>query len=492
MDSPLNRRASGVLLHPSSLPCSSSPHGNFGEDAYRFIDFLAHAGFHYWQILPTGPTDCSNSPYQSSSAFAGNSLFISLDKVAETNLLNTKLTHPVSKKEHHQLLKQAFSTFQSKPSAQLLEEFENFCNAERYWLDGYASFCAIKNHHDQKPWHEWPADLRQRKPSALREAHEKFNNEILFYHFEQWLYDRQWQALSRYAKERDIEIIGDVAIFVAHDSADVWEHQGLFDLDESGQAIHVAGVPPDYFSETGQRWGNPLYNWPALEASNFKWWKQRIGHILKHVSLVRIDHFRGFEACWEILAEEKTAINGHWKKAPGKVFFEALSQDYSPLPIIAEDLGIITPEVEALRDQFKLPGMEILQFAFDSDSKNPYLPHNHTKNSVAFTGTHDNNTSLGWYNSLPESVQKTFFEYLAYPSQPMPWPIIRSTLASVSQLAIIPFQDLLALDKEHRMNTPGTTEGNWQWRFDWEELPLNLTERCRHLNNMYDRNSSTD
>ena len=492
MDSPLNRRASGVLLHPSSLPCSSSPHGNFGEDAYRFIDFLAHAGFHYWQILPTGPTDCSNSPYQSSSAFAGNSLFISLDEVAEISLLNTKLTQAVSKKEHHQLLKQAFSTFQSKPSAQLLEEFESFCQTEKYWLDGYASFCAIKNHHDQKPWYEWPTDLRQRKPSALREAHEKFNNEILFYHFEQWLYDRQWQALSRYAKERDIEIIGDVAIFVAHDSADVWEHQGLFDLDESGQAIHVAGVPPDYFSETGQRWGNPLYNWPALEASNFKWWKQRIGHILKHVSLVRIDHFRGFEACWEILAEEKTAINGHWKKAPGKVFFEALSQDYSPLPIIAEDLGIITPEVEALRDQFKLPGMEILQFAFDSDSKNPYLPHNHTKNSVAFTGTHDNNTSLGWYNSLPESVQKTFFEYLAHPSQSMPWPIIQSALASVSQLAIIPFQDLLALDKEHRMNTPGTTEGNWQWRFDWEELPLNLTERCRHLNNMYDRNSSTD
>ncbi|MBL4608074.1 MAG: 4-alpha-glucanotransferase [Pseudomonadales bacterium] len=490
MKTPLNRRASGVLLHPSSLP-GNSFHGSFGEDAYRFIDFLANGGFHYWQILPTGPTDCNYSPYQSSSAFAGNSLFISLDKVAEMGFLNRDQPSCSSRKEHHRSLKQAFNVFQNNKTPQQREEFEHFCQAEEYWLNGYTSFQAIKNQQDQKPWYEWPVDLRQRKKEALNATLNEVENERQFYRFVQWLYENQWQDIHRYAKEKDIEKIGDVAIFVAHDSADVWEHQALFNLDESGQPFAVAGVPPDYFSATGQRWGNPLYNWPAIQADDFRWWKQRIAHTLKQVSLVRIDHFRGFEAYWEIPIHEETAINGHWKSAPGEAFFNALSQDYSPLPIIAEDLGIITPEVEALRDRFKLPGMKILQFAFDSDSKNPYLPHNHTKNSVVFTGTHDNNTSLGWYNNLPQTVQKNLFEYLTYPLQAMPWPIINSALASVSQLAIIPFQDLLELNEEHRMNTPGTTEGNWRWRFSWSDLPPELAKKCLHLNNLYGRNNSS-
>lgn len=485
MDSPLQRRASGILLHPSSLPGNSFV-GDLGKNAYRFVDFLSASGFHYWQILPTGPTDCNFSPYQSSSAFAGNNLFISLEKIAEMGLLETNQTASRTRAEHHRALKLAHKNFEAL-SDNRKNSFLEFCEREHDWLEGYASFSAIKNSQEGKPWFEWPAALRNREQLALQEELKVLQQDYRFYLFEQWLYEQQWQSLSEYAKSKDIQIIGDIAIFVAHDSADVWEHQQLFRLDESGLAIAVAGVPPDYFSETGQRWGNPLYNWSAMEKDGFQWWKNRISHLLKHVSLLRIDHFRGFEACWEIPATEETAINGVWRQSPGKAFFQSLSSSISPLPIIAEDLGIITPEVEALRDEFKLPGMKILQFAFDSDSKNPYLPHNHVKNSVIFTGTHDNNTSLGWFNHLPSAARKNFQEYLSYPIKPMPWPLIQSALASVGQLAIIPFQDLLCLNEAHRMNTPGTVEGNWRWRFQWEDIPDGLDQTCRQLNQLYGR-----
>jgi 4-alpha-glucanotransferase len=486
MQTALKKRASGVLLHISSLP-GPGIQGDFGQEAYLFIDFLCASGFSYWQILPTGPTDNSFSPYQSSSAFAGNSLFISLKKVADMGLLTADQNAATSRATHHQCLKQAYANFRHAQYDVWHAEFQLFCQQEQHWLKAYATFSAFKQYFDGAPWYEWPEALRTRDPAALDALSVQIKTEIDFFCFEQWLYDRQWMELNTYARSQGVELIGDMAIFVAHDSADVWQHPALFQLNKHGQLLAVAGVPPDYFSADGQRWGNPLYAWERMLADDFHWWVQRINHLLRHVSLIRIDHFRGFEACWEIPAQESTAIHGHWHKSPGKKLFKRLAKDHACLPIIAEDLGLITPEVITLRDAFKLPGMKVLQFAFDSDNHNPYLPHNHVQNCVVYTGTHDNNTSLGWYNALSPHEKERVNDYLGHPKDTMPWPLIHCALASVAQLAIVPFQDLLSLDATHRMNTPGTCEGNWHWRFDWEQLASNLSTRCRQLNNLYGR-----
>lgn len=486
MHTALKKRAAGVLLHISSLP-GPGIHGNFGQDAYRFIDFLAASGFSYWQILPTGPTDCSFSPYQSSSAFAGNSLFICLEHVADMGLLPADLAQAHNRQAHHQRLQWAFARFKQTAQTIFHSEFQQFCQHEQRWLIDYATYSAFKQHFHQQAWYQWPHEIRTREAEALRLLSTQLQDDIDFYCFEQWLYDKQWSALNVYARSQNVELIGDMAIFVAHDSADVWQQPTLFQLNEQGEMLSVAGVPPDYFSTEGQRWGNPLYHWDEMQADDFQWWRLRINHLLRHVALIRIDHFRGFEACWEIPAQASTAIHGHWCKVPGKKLFKRLAEDNSHLPIIAEDLGLITPEVIALRDSFKLPGMKILQFAFDSDNQNPYLPHNHVKNGVVYTGTHDNNTSLGWYQSLSAHEKERIEHYLGLPKEDMPWPLIRCALASVADLAIVPLQDLLELDATHRMNTPGTTEGNWLWRFDWKQLASNLSSRCRQLNLLYGR-----
>lgn len=486
MQTVLKKRAAGVLLHISSLP-GPGVHGNFGQDAYRFIDFLAASGFSYWQILPTGPTDCSFSPYQSSSAFAGNSLFICLEQVADMGLLPAELAHPHNRHAHHQRLKLAFEQFKHTAQATFHSEFQQFCQQEQRWLIDYATYSAFKQHFDGQAWYNWPSDIRTRHADALQALSAQLQDDIDFYCFEQWLYDKQCSALNAYARSQNVELIGDMAIFVAHDSADVWQQPALFQLNEQSEMLAVAGVPPDYFSTEGQRWGNPLYNWDEMQKDDFQWWLLRINHLLRHTALIRIDHFRGFEACWEIPAHDNTAINGHWHKVPGKKLFKRLTEDHSHLPIIAEDLGLITPDVIALRDSFKLPGMKILQFAFDSDNQNPYLPHNHVKNCVVYTGTHDNNTSLGWYQALSAHEKERIAHYLGNPQEDMPWPLIRSALASVADLAIVPLQDLLALDATHRMNTPGTTEGNWLWRFEWNQLATTVSTHCRQLNLLYGR-----
>lgn len=456
--SPPKTRASGVLLHPTSLPDFSTL-GALGSNAYQFIDFLNQCGFSYWQVLPMGPTHDDGSPYNSLSAFAGNPHWLGKQWLAE------------------------------QPDAQIenYAALSEFREQHYYWLDDFALFTAIKQQQNGQHWIHWPDALRVRQPSALeafRDEHQTAINAIIQgqYHF-----STQWTLLKQYAAANHIKIIGDLPIFVAHDSADVWSHQHLYKLDSKGQPTVVAGVPPDYFSKTGQRWGNPLYQWDALKDQHYEWWIKRLEHSLSQFDWIRIDHFRGFDACWEIPAAEATAVNGEWVTSPGEDLFERLTKQLGSLPLIAEDLGIITPEVEQLRDNFNLPGMRILQFAHDSDGLNPYLPHNHIPNSVVYTGTHDNDTTLGWYLALSNEQKRRVLNYYAWPQESMPWPMIKCALSSVAKLAIIPMQDILALDGKHRMNTPGTTQGNWLWQFTWDQISKELPAYIASLNEVYNR-----
>jgi 4-alpha-glucanotransferase len=366
------------------------------------------------------------------------------------------------------------------------ERLARFVGEQRYWLENYALFEAI--HQEQKsPWWQWPEGLRDRKPQAMAEARSRLAEDLQYIAFEQYLFFKQWTDLKNYANEKGVKLFGDMPIFVAHDSAEVWANRHLFQLDQQGQPSVVAGVPPDYFSETGQRWGNPLYRWELMEQDGFSFWIDRLKSKLARFDLVRIDHFRGFEAYWEIPAADENAVNGRWVKAPGTALFEHLSKIYGSLPLVAEDLGIITPEVEALRDGFGLPGMKVLQFAFSGDSENPYLPYNHQENSIVYTGTHDNDTTLGWYRNLTDESRTSVDEYLGNSREPMPWPMIRAALSSRARLAMLPMQDILALGGEHRMNLPGTTEGNWTWRFSWDQVEDELAPCLRHLNDIYGR-----
>ena len=479
---PGGRRA-GVLLHITSLP-GDAPTGDLGSDAYHFVDFLVECGMKVWQMLPVGPTQADNSPYQSSSVHAGNPELIAIEPLLNRGWVDASDGALLEKSE---LLKLAWIGFKQNASDDEWNSLNHFILDQQAWIEDFALFQALHNEWHQS-WWQWPDSLRMREPGALAEARARLADQIESLKFEQYLFFSQWLDLKNYANERGVELFGDMPIFVAHDSAEVWAQPEMFDLEESGMPRVVAGVPPDYFSETGQRWGNPLYHWDVMQADGFSFWLNRLKtqHLL--FDLIRIDHFRGFEAYWEIPADEPNAINGHWVKAPGEALFDRLREVYGDeLPLVAEDLGIITPEVEALRQQFALPGMKIMQFAFSGEADNPYLPFNHTTDSVAYTGTHDNDTTLGWYTSLDDDTRAYVDEYLGRPKEVMPWPLIRRTLASIAELAVIPMQDLLALGGEHRMNMPGTAEGNWMWRFSWEQVEEDLAERVKRRVVMYGR-----
>ena len=510
---PLDKRRSGVLLHLTSLP---GPYGNgvIGEDAYRFVDFLKDSGFTVWQTLPLGPTHGDGSPYQSLSVHAGNPQLIDLQWLVDRGWLaeydiNHCLTDVFGRSK---CISIAFNVFRkqfeeshdnklhdNKCITDLNSEnisldentechnFQNFMKEQSFWLDDYALYCALKKEHQQKSWTDWPEALKNRDESALVEARNQFRNSILYYQFEQYLFFCQWLSLKEYANSHGIHLFGDLPIFVAHDSADVWAQRQFFKLDEQGQSDVVAGVPPDYFSETGQRWGNPHYQWDKIETSQFSWWVERIKTQQVLFDLIRIDHFRGFEASWEIPAEEETAINGLWVKSPGEKLMSALYQAYPDLALVAEDLGIITEEVNELREQFNLPGMKIMQFAFSGESSNPYLPHNHQINSVVYTGTHDNDTTLSWLESLSEDEKNYIKQYFNFPYESLNQVLMCMTMASVAKLAILPMQDLINLGVGYRMNTPGTTEGNWQWRFYWEQLKEEHKVSARSMNKLYGR-----
>ncbi len=482
---PLQRRQAGILLHPTSLPgpwfC-----GDLGSEAWHFVDFLAAAGQRVWQILPLGPTHDDLSPYQSLSAHAGNPQLISIEGLQAQGWLEGAVTPNARYGGKAPLIERAWQGFQARADDAARAGLQRFID-ESHWLEDYALFCVLKRVEQGRGWNEWPAPLRDHDPAALEAVRQSHAEELAVLRFEQFVFDQQWQALKQHANGKGIAIFGDMPIFVAHDSADVWAQRQCFDLDESGQPTVVAGVPPDYFSATGQRWGNPHYDWEWMETDGFSWWHQRIEGQLRLFDLVRIDHFRGFEAYWEIPAHEDTAINGRWVKAPGDALFATLLERFDPLPVVAEDLGTITPEVTALRRKYALPGMRILHFAFDGSPENPYLSHNHSENSVVYTGTHDNDTTLGWCNTIPESVRQLMMEYLGQPGEAMPWPLIRAAYASVARLAIVPLQDVLELDGEHRMNTPGTTTGNWQWRFSWDMVAADRAPRLRRLVELYRR-----
>lgn len=498
-------RASGVLIHPTSLP---GPYGigDLGPSAFRFIDWLADSGCKLWQILPLGPTGYGDSPYQCFSAFAGNPYLISPEF-----LLRDDLLHPHDLSEEPDLpddtvdfgriipwklnlLERAFIRFKSAPLP-VRHEYDRFCAENVSWLPDYALFMAIKEAHGGGAWGDWPEPLRKRDSDALVEAGKRHADAVERFTFYQFVFVRQWAALREHVHQRGIQIIGDIPIFVAYDSADVWANPELFFLDEAGLPTVVAGVPPDYFSRTGQLWGNPLYRWGVLKERNYDWWIARFRGILQQVDIVRLDHFRGFAGYWEIPAGSKTAEKGRWIPGPGDDFLSAIKSalretstgSYTDLPIIAEDLGEITPDVIELRDQFDLPGMKILQFAF-SGPDNKFLPHNFlTSNCVVYTGTHDNDTARGWFETAPEEERDFARRYLETSGNDFPWELTRAAWGSVAVFAIAPLQDLLGFGSEARMNFPSTLGGNWSWRVLEEQLSLELQAKLQEINYLYRR-----
>ena len=475
-------RAAGVLLHPTSLP-SRFGIGDLGDQAYHFVDFLVAARQQLWQLLPLGPTGYGDSPYQSFSAFAGNPLLISPDRLVADGYLPAEDIEDVPdfpagevdfgpvidyKKA---LLNQAHEYFLAHGDETQREEYKRFCQNTVYWLDDFALFMALKEHHKEQDggaWNTWPKPIAKRQVRAMKQWAKQLATEIEGHKFQQFLFYKQWLALKAYANGQGIKIIGDLPIFVAYDSADVWAHPELFYLDKDGAPSMVAGVPPDYFSATGQRWGNPLYRWEAFAADNYDWWVRRIHMNLVQADIVRIDHFRGFEAYWEIPAAEPTAVIGRWVKGPSAAVFEAIQAKLGELPIIAEDLGLITPEVEELRDRFDFPGMRILQFAFGGTRNSSFLPFNYIHNTIVYTGTHDNETTLGWYLNATEDERDHLRRYMVSSGRDIVWDLIRLAHASVADMAIIPMQDLFVLGNEARMNYPGREGGWWRWRYTRE------------------------
>jgi len=489
------RRHAGVLLHPTSLPGADGI-GSLGTELFKFLDFLSQAKFSLWQVLPLTPPAAGNSPYSAYSAFAGNHLLIDLHQLVDEGDLLPQAIQNNFPQDHvdfdqvtpwkESLLHKAAENFFNQGKTPRLQEFWQFCDTT-YWLHDYALFKALKQHYHHKPWHRWPNELAFRKPAALEQSSAKLGPEIGVQKYLQWQFYRQWQQVRGAAKERGIAIIGDLPIFVAHDSADVWCNQELFLLDGKGRPTAVAGVPPDYFSATGPLWGNPLYNWQIMAQQGYGWWIARFRQMFELFDQVRIDHFRGFEAAWHVPATAKTAAHGSWVPGPGAVFFDAVKASLGPLSFIAEDLGVITPKVEALRDRYNLPGMKILQFAFDSDAANPYLPHNHLPNSVVYTGTHDNDTTKGWFNALPAKTINRMYDYLGFADTEPVQDLIRVALMSVAQTAIIPMQDVLELPTEARMNQPGTALGNWNWRYQTAQLKQGLADHYAGLLKRYGR-----
>jgi 4-alpha-glucanotransferase len=494
-------RTGGILLHPTSFP---SPYGigDLGDGAYQFIDFLTAAKQKIWQVLPLGPTGYADSPYQSFSAFAGNPLLISPDYLVRDGYLPASALarvpdFPEGKVDFGEvidyknlLLKKAYQHFKEGGTASQFDKFQAFTTDQSFWLDDFALFMALKQKFkdvDGGVWNTWPKGIAKRQPKAMVEWAKKMAGEVEFHKFTQFLFFEQWLALKDFAHRQDISIVGDVPIFVAFDSADVWANRELFFLDESGQPLVVAGVPPDYFSETGQRWGNPLYRWSVLAESDYAWWVERLRMTFHQVNIVRIDHFRGFEAYWEIPAEEPTAVVGRWVKGPGEHFFQAMQRQLGELPIIAEDLGVITPEVVALRQAFQFPGMKILQFAFGGERKSDFLPHNFGRNYVVYTGTHDNETTLGWYRNSSGDEQDHVRRYAARDGSDIAWDMIRLAYASVADMAIVPLQDVLSLDNRARMNFPGKTGGWWTWRYTSDMLTEANAQRLREISELFGR-----
>jgi 4-alpha-glucanotransferase len=492
-------RASGVLLHPTSLP---GPHGSgdCGPAAYHFVDWLVSAGQSLWQILPLTGIGAGNSPYASNSAFAGNPLLIDLQELQQRGWLTAaeieappgalaqRVDYAVVQPYRMQRLALAASRFLAQPAQdQPHLQFELFCQQHRGWLDDYALFMALGEAHGDADWCDWPQPLKRREPAALALGAAQHADRIAFWKFCQWCFFRQWLALRAYANGRGVQIIGDVPIFIGHHSAEVWANQDLFQLAANGRPMVVAGVPPDYFSATGQRWGNPLYHWPRHAADGFAWWVQRLRLVYELVDIVRIDHFRGFASHWEIPASEATAIHGQWRPGPGAELFKAIHAALGPMPIIAEDLGVITPDVDALRRRFQFPGMRILQFAFGSGASNGYLPHHHECDSVVYPGTHDNDTCLGWWAAAAEHEREHARDYLDTDGRDMAWSLIRSACASVADTAIYAMQDVLSLGGDSRMNFPGQSEGWWEWRMQWSQVQAWHAQRLAQLCRLYGR-----
>ncbi|HSQ34426.1 MAG TPA: 4-alpha-glucanotransferase [Candidatus Binatia bacterium] len=504
------KRASGLLLHITSLPGKYGS-GTLGREADAFSDFLAASGQTYWQVLPLGPV-CPHwnfSPYSSPSAFAGNELLSDPDKMNAQGWLSRAELHAGEDGSENdfadlaeaaarktELLTKAFRAFAVQPAADTRNAFERFCREQRYWLDDYALFRALADHFQTMQWTAWPGDVARRRPDVLDHWRQKLAAAVHYWQFTQFVFFQQWLEMKNHANQRGLQIIGDIPFYVNFESADAWSHPEIFQLHEgSGLPAAVAGVPPDYFSATGQRWGNPLYRWQdqhqALNAATLGWWTARIGHLLKLVDRLRIDHFRGFETYWAIPAEEHTAVKGSWRPGPGPAFFEALKAKLGALPLIAEDLGEITPAVEALRDRLGLPGMKILQFAFDGQGGNPYLPHNFTSsNCLVYTGTHDNNTSNGWFygQETSDQTKQYVLDYLNMAHRDeFHWQFIRLAMQSIACLAVFPVQDVLGYGERFRMNTPGQGAGNWNWKLTPGALTPELAQRLRKLTGLYGR-----
>lgn len=503
-------RAGGILLHPTSLP---GPYGigDLGQSARNFINFLDATHLKLWQVLPVNPTGYGNSPYQTLSAFAGNPMLISLDELVNDQLLTKDDLHSeiswcknkIKFQDvipfHKEKLRLAYQNFIEGKAAFLSSAFDAFCHENKFWLEDYALFIALKEENDLKLWTFWLPEFVRRNADALQEARIRLFQKINAVRFYQFLFFRQWYALKEYANARGIKLIGDIPIFLAHDSADVWSNPHLFHLDENGWPTVVAGVPPDYFSETGQLWGNPLYRWDVLAEQNYAWWTKRFKAAFDLVDIVRIDHFRGFESYWEVQAHEKTAVNGRWMKGPGAAIFKTVEEQLGKLPILAEDLGLITKEVHDLRNAFGFPGFRILQFAFDDNKEARFfLPHNHPRNCVVYTGTHDNDTSLGWFRNenggystrSPEEVEQArqrACNYFNSDGSEINWDFIRFAFASVANTAIIPLQDVLGLGSKGRMNRPGCPDNNWEWRYCEEDLTPGIIERLANLGVTFER-----
>jgi 4-alpha-glucanotransferase len=500
------KRASGVLLHPTSLP---GPYGigDIGPEAFKWVDYLSSTGCSIWQVLPLGPTGYGDSPYQCFSAFAGNPLLVSPDELLSEGLLDSddlvgNNSLPIEKVDFGSvipyklgILDRAYTKFKQSDSKKLYNAFKAFRAEQSFWLQDFTLFMAIKEHLGGGPWIDWPEPLRQLDPNALDSFREMHSIAVERHAFRQFLFFRQWQALREYAHEQDITIVGDIPIFVAHDSADVWAHPDLFFINPDGSPSVVAGVPPDYFSETGQLWGNPLYHWDVHAEDSYTWWLARFCAVLSMVDIVRLDHFRGFVGYWEIPGDAETAIDGRWVQGPGKDFMRNIQaglQAYETplttgLPIIAEDLGVITDEVEELRTSFDLPGMKIMVFAFDDDARNIFLPHNYTADYVVYTGTHDNDTALGWYKRVDRAERDFARRYLARDGSDISWDLIRAVWGSVGVFAIAPLQDFLSLDNSARMNYPGSLGGNWTWRVPPKALNESLRSRIYENNLIYGR-----
>lgn len=498
----ITSRGNGILLHITSLP-SAFGVGDLGPSAYRFADFLAESKQTYWQVLPLNPTDPvsgANSPYSSYSAFAGSVLLISPEflqrdgyltrsEIENSPPLPSNRVDYISTIEHKRVLfNLAFERSKQKANT---HDYNKFCEDNAPWLDDFALFVALKNHFAGQVWSDWPLELRDRHPESLHRLKSQLDEKIESEKFLQFIFFEQWKALKTYCNQKRIQIIGDIPIYVSYDSADVWTNPELFKLNQEKKPIVVAGVPPDYFSATGQLWGNPIYNWDAAQSKGYSWWIQRIGHNLHLFDVVRIDHFRGFAGYWEVPAGETTAINGRWVEAPVIDFFSTLFKRFPDLPIIAEDLGVITPDVRQVMHQFKFPGMRVLLFAFDESlPKNPYAPHNHIRNCIVYTGTHDNNTARGWFEKEADQESRNrYFRYIGRTVSPdkVSVEFVRLAMASVAGIAILPMQDILGLGEEARMNKPSTIQNNWEWRFLPEENTPDVRQRLLEFTELYGR-----